>query len=108
MNFSDLIKTAIMHPLQERVVGLGVCPKCHVKALRPVHEAEGVQFNQCRSCLTVYVAEGGNDTVNSHVTEPHPYDSGCMVAGCALCREKFLNEHIDTLPDAARGEPHST
>lgn len=54
---SDLIKTAIMHPLQERVVGLGVCPKCHAKRLRPVHVAEGVQFCQCESCSTVYVTE---------------------------------------------------
>jgi hypothetical protein len=38
------------------------------------------------------------------VTEPHPYKSSCLVAGCPLCREKFLNEHIDTLPEAARGE----
>jgi hypothetical protein len=54
---SDLIKTSVMHQLQERVVGLGLCPKCHTKTLRPVHEAEGMQFNQCSRCLTVYVVE---------------------------------------------------
>lgn len=54
-NITELLKTAVMHPLQERVVGLGVCPKCHTKTLEPKHEAEGMQFNQCHQCLTVYV-----------------------------------------------------
>jgi ssDNA-binding Zn-finger/Zn-ribbon topoisomerase 1 len=55
---SDWLKTAVMHPLQERVVGLGVCPKCHTKTLRPKYEAEGMQFNQCDRCFTVYVVVG--------------------------------------------------
>lgn len=54
---SDLIKTALMHPLQERVVGLGICPKCHDKKLRAVHEADGMQFSQCGGCNRVYVTE---------------------------------------------------
>lgn len=32
----------------------------------------------------------------------HFYNAACMLAGCALCREKWLNEDLDTLPDAAR------
>ena len=54
---SDWIKTAVMSPLQERVVGIGMCPKCHAKTLRPVHAAEGMQFDQCGRCLNVYVVE---------------------------------------------------
>lgn len=52
---SDLLKTAVMHPLQERVVGLGLCPKCHTKTLAAKYAAEEMQFNQCSRCGTVYV-----------------------------------------------------
>lgn len=53
--FTDILKLAIMSSLQERVVGLGVCPRCHSKSLRVTHEAEEMRFNQCRRCLTVWV-----------------------------------------------------
>lgn len=52
---SDLIKTAIMNVLEERVAELGVCPSCHKKTLGFVHEAEGMRFYQCAGCLKVYV-----------------------------------------------------
>jgi hypothetical protein len=67
VSLSDWLKTAIMHPLQERVVGLGVCPKCHTKTLEPKHEGAGMQFNQCGRCLTVYVVEL-NDGADSRRT----------------------------------------
>lgn len=60
VRLSEWLKVAIMHPLQERVVGLGVCPKCHKKNLRPAYEAEGMQFNQCGNCLNVYVTDSTN------------------------------------------------
>lgn len=57
---SDLIKTALMHQLQERVAGLGICPRCHSKTLWTAHEALDMSFEQCEKCLTVYVLPHSN------------------------------------------------
>lgn len=36
-------------------------------------------------------------------TEPHRYSVQCHIRlQCKLCQQKWLEEHIDTLPDAAR------
>jgi hypothetical protein len=55
--FADFIKTALMNTLQEQVVCVGVCPKCHAKTLGTVHRTLGMQFDQCTRCLTVFVTE---------------------------------------------------
>ena len=55
--FSKYIKTALMHTLQEQVVAIGKCPKCHAKTLGTVHRALDMQFDQCTKCLTVFVTE---------------------------------------------------
>ena len=57
--FSDFIKLALMNELQQRVAGIGVCPRCHTKTLRLRHETLGMEFEQCESCLTVYVLPCG-------------------------------------------------
>ncbi len=57
MSFVDFIKPAIMSNLQERVVGLGVCPRCHAKTLDVTYEAPDMRFNQCTRCLNVYVSD---------------------------------------------------
>lgn len=67
MDIGEWLKTAVMHPLQERVIGLGLCPKCHTKTLRQGLEAEGVQFCQCERCLIVYVI-ASDDTPDSGTT----------------------------------------
>ena len=56
---SDLLKSAIMTPLQQRVAEAGVCPKCHTKTTTLRHEAEGMSFEQCTDCLTVWVLPCG-------------------------------------------------
>jgi hypothetical protein len=51
---SDWLKFATMHPLQERVVESGVCPKCHTKTLASKHVGGEIEWFQCSTCLNVY------------------------------------------------------
>ncbi len=54
---SELFKTAIMTPLAQQVVGLGVCSNCHKKALRFIHSCEHFTSWQCKNCLHVFMLE---------------------------------------------------
>lgn len=51
------LKTAIMTPLQERVVGLGVCSKCHTKTLQERLSNELGDWMQCTKCFTVFLKD---------------------------------------------------
>ena len=61
--FADMIKTAIMSPLQERVSLLGVCPYCHKKTLARKHEQADMAFDQCADCLRIYVVNADQQSV---------------------------------------------
>lgn len=51
----SFMKLALLTPLAERVVALRVCPKCHIKSLREALERDGMRFQQCGHCNTVFV-----------------------------------------------------
>src|SRR5260221_220339 len=51
------IKSAVLTPLAERVVALRVCPECHAKSLREVLRNNGMRFQQCSRCNTVFIDE---------------------------------------------------
>lgn len=55
--FSNLLKMAVMSPLQTTVVGLGVCPHCHERTLVRRHESLDCAFDQCRECKRVFVID---------------------------------------------------
>lgn len=50
----DLLIT--MSTLEEKVVRLGVCPKCHTKSLRFTGHIEENKCHQCKNCLRVWIA----------------------------------------------------
>jgi Zn-finger nucleic acid-binding protein len=41
--------------LEEQVVRLGVCPKCHTKTLDSVHSADQFNSYQCTTCKDVWM-----------------------------------------------------
>jgi hypothetical protein len=45
---------------------------------------------------------------DSYGSKGHPFSSACFVYGCEACRQKYLDEHIETLPDAALPSPSAT
>jgi hypothetical protein len=45
---------------------------------------------------------------HSYKVTGHFFSWACLVRGCEPCRAKFLEEHIDTLPDACRATPQHT
>jgi ribosomal protein L40E len=51
---SDLLRFALMHELQERVVEHGICPKCHKKSLQSKYIGGEMEWFQCSICLNVY------------------------------------------------------
>lgn len=51
----DLFRLAAMSKLQETVVELGVCPKCHSKTLEEKHADEHFRACQCSDCLHVWM-----------------------------------------------------
>ena len=53
-SLADLLKFAVMHPLQERVIERGICSKCHTKTLQSKHVAAEMEWFQCSGCNTVY------------------------------------------------------
>jgi uncharacterized protein YbaR (Trm112 family) len=51
----ELIKQNTMTILQEQVVAVGSCPRCHIKSLKVVVENEHFRSYQCKKCQHVYM-----------------------------------------------------
>lgn len=67
----EFVRQSIMSPLQERVVGIGVCPKCHKKNLRFVYDGVGMRCYQCEKCNTVWVTSATPPHKPSTTRERH-------------------------------------
>lgn len=49
-----LITFKLMHPLQERVAQLHICPACHTKTLLERSRSPGNRWLQCSACKVVW------------------------------------------------------
>lgn len=56
---SELMKAAVMTPLQQQVYEIGVCARCHTKTmcLRHLAADAGLEFWQCSKCNQVAMLE---------------------------------------------------
>lgn len=57
LSFIEDLKRSIfvMHPLEERVVKNGVCPRCHTKTLRERVNGNGYLWKVCETCNHAYM-----------------------------------------------------